>query len=141
MGQYHLKHGDYVGIEFNSADASTAAAITLKDADQVTRTLQPYERLLIDEVTAVLAAGVTGDLFDDKNANGNVDAGERIMALGALNSRFDGGHEGYSVSLGSTPKVKTSGAGVVNLTGTGRIIIGQSQGIRPKWQSSLVPGQ
>lgn len=140
------KSGDYVAIEFHSTDASSAAAITIKDANGVTRTLAANERLLIDslEGNAVLAASdpstdITITLFGDYNANSSVDVGERIWVFQG-SAVFDGGVEGYSVRTGFTPKVIASTSGLVDINGVGRIVIGQTQGLRPTWKESLIGG-
>lgn len=137
----NVKAGDPVQLEFSSADASTAAAITIKDGNNATRTLQSYERLLIDSLIGDIAAGVTADVFDDKDADGTVDAGELLASLGALNTTYTNNDSGLSVTTGNTPKVKSSGAGSVKITGTGRIQFGQGRPVRPSWRESLVPGQ
>lgn len=132
------KQGEYVGIEFASADATTAAAVTLKDANGATRTLAAHERLLIDTLTCALAAAVLlAEIFND-DGDGNVEAGERIAAFAPTNAgSFDGGAEGFSCGVGTTPKVKATVAGTVTLTGTGRIIKGKSEGLRPSWREAL----
>jgi hypothetical protein len=115
--------GETVSIEFSSADASTAAAVTLKDADGATRTLASNERLLIDTLTASLAAAVLlVTVISDNDADGAIDAGERLAAFGANTGNFEAGPEGQPGKTGITPKVKASGAGQVDITGTGRII-------------------
>jgi hypothetical protein len=128
------KPGEYVAIEFASADASAAAAVTLKDANNVTRTLTANERLLIDTAQGECAAAVTLlELITDSDADGNVDANELICAFGANNAFFDGGEEGYSCPGGITPKAKASGAGVVRITGVGRIVNALGRTTRPSW--------
>jgi hypothetical protein len=129
--------GDYVAIEFSSADSSAAAAVTLKDANNTTRTLTANERLLIDTAQGECAAAVTLlELFTDSNADGNVGANELICAFGANNAFFDGGEEGYSCPVGVTPKAKGSGAGVVRITGVGRIVNALGRTTRPTWKQA-----
>lgn len=130
------KIGEYVGIEINTDDASTAALIVLKDSNNVARTLQTWERLLIDTLGGSVASGITRvDIFDDKNAGGTLTAAELIYSTGANPSAmFDGGEEGYSVTTGNTPKVLASGAGAIRMTGTGRIVNGQTRGAYPNWK-------
>lgn len=134
--------GEAVTFEFNTDDASTAVTMTIKDANQVTRTLQTWERLIIDAIQGTVAAAVTRfDIFDDKNNNGSVQAGELIMSAAGVFGSFDGGPEGFSVTTGNTPKGIATGAGAIRVTGSARIIAGQSRGVRPAWKGSLVPGQ
>lgn len=139
--------GEYVAIEFSSTDASTAAAVTLKDADGKTRTLQSFERLLIGQLTGVVAESATDPstnvealLFDDADGDGVVDPGELIVAFTGNTGRFDGGHEGYSCGVGRTPKVLTSDAVDVAITGVGSIVNGTTEGHRPSWREAL-PGR
>lgn len=135
-----MQPGETVNFEFSSADASTAAAITLYDAAGTTRTLASNERLLIDSGQAYLAGSITGDFITDADADGAVDAKERIAKLGVGATNFMFGEEGYACAKGVTPKVKTSGAGQTDLTGTGRIVKTGSNGQRASWKQSNVPG-
>lgn len=134
--------GDYVAFEFSSTDAQTAAALTLKNADNTVITLLSTQRIIIDELFGVVGGTTTVvQVFDDKNGSGTINAGELIAAFTVGNvGGFIGGAEGFSVSLGSTPKVIATTAGTVILTGTGRIINGATQIGRQTWQSALKPG-
>jgi hypothetical protein len=132
--------GRTVKIQFSSADASTAAAISLFDDNDATVTLAANERLIIDSLTASLASAVTTvTVFSDDDADAAVDAGERIVVFSPGNGFFGSGEEGYAVPIGKTVKVKASGAGQVDITGTARIIKGKSEGQRPSWRESQVP--
>lgn len=135
------QQGDYVAIEFVSANASATNGgnVTLKDANQVTRTLKSYERLLIDRLEADIASSITADVYDDLNANKTVDAGELIASFSPTATLFEAGHEGFSVSQGNTPAVLSSASGSVKISGTGRIILSTCQGAqkRPDWQCDL----
>jgi hypothetical protein len=136
------KPGEYVAIEFSSTDATTAALVTLKDANQATRTLAANERLLIDDLFADLATAVTSaDMFSDTANTGTVDAGELIASFNPTSGEFEGGPEGYSIPVGVTPKVKAAVAGKVAISGVGRIVKGKSEGTRPSWRESQVPGK
>lgn len=127
--------GRTIRIQFSSADASTAAAVSLYDDNDAAVTLAANERLLIDTIDANVAAAVTlVTLFSDGNADGTVNVGERIAAFGANSGFFQGGEEGYCLPIGKTPRVRASGAGQVDLTGSARIVIGQSSGQRPSWR-------
>jgi len=131
--------GDSISIQFSSADATTAAAVVLYDANGGVRTLAANERLLIDTLTGTLAAAVTlAEVFTD-DGDGNVEAGERIASFGANSGCFDGGAEGYPAEVGQTPKVKAAGAGQVTVTGTGRIVKSGSNGQRGTWKEAQVP--
>jgi hypothetical protein len=139
------KQGEYVAIEFSSTDATTAAAVTLKDGNGATRTLAADERVLIDSLTGMAVQDDTDPstdilvtLIGDYDAGADIDAGERIWAF-AGGSVFDGGDEGFSMKTGFTPKVKASGAGQVSINGVGRIQKGDSlAGItRPSFEAKL----
>jgi hypothetical protein len=135
------KPGEYVAIEFVSADATTAALVTLKDANQATRTLASNERLLIDELNADLATAVTSaDLFSDTANAGVLDAGELVASFNPTSGEFSGGPEGFSLPIGNTPKIKAAVAGLIHVSGVGRIVKGKSEGTRPSWRESMVPG-
>jgi hypothetical protein len=131
------KAGEAVTFEFTSADATTAAAVTIKDGNNVTRTLGAEEQLWIDTASAALAAAVlTADLFSDNANSGVVDANELIASFGPNTGMFDGGDEGFACHKGVTPKVKGSNAGVVRVTGTGRIRFALGRTTRPTWKQS-----
>lgn len=129
-----MKPGIPVTFEFTSADATTAAAVTLKDQNNATRTLGSDEQLYVDTANAALAAAVlTADLFSDNATAGTVDAGELVASFGPNTGNFDGGDEGFACHKGVTPKVKGSNAGVVRVTGTGRIRLAGGRTTRPSW--------
>lgn len=132
--------GQSVSIEFVSADASTAAAVTLKDSTGATRALAANEILLIDTLTAALATAVLlVQVFADIDGDSSVDAGELLASFAPGNgaSRFSGGKEGQAVTVGVTPSVKASGAGVVNITGTGRIVVQRVTNVRAAYKEKF----
>lgn len=135
-----LKQGENVSIEFVSADATTAALVTLKDANLNTRVLKSYERLVLDSINAQVASAANpADLFADINGNGTVDANELLMSTTAVDFQWQTEGEGMNVPTGITPKVKAAAAGVIKITGTGRIIKAKTEGVRPSWQQTLNP--
>lgn len=126
--QITAKQGESVSFEFSSADAQTTAAMTIKDSNGATRTLTSNERVLIDSLTGQAVQDDTDPSTDirvtvlgDYDAGSDVDAGERVWVFSG-SSVFDGGAEGYSLKAGFTPSVDASGAGQVDINGTGRII-------------------
>jgi len=128
--------GETVQIEFSSADATTAAVITIKDANLVTRTLLSSERLLIDTLNATLAAAVTLlEIFSD-DGDGNVEALERIASFGPNCGNFVAGEEGFPCHVGTTPKAKAANAGQVTVTGSGRIVNALGRTTRPTWKQT-----
>lgn len=131
------KAGEAVTFEFTSADATTAAAVTIKDGNNATRTLGAEEQLWIDTANAALAAAVTtADLFSDNSGAGTVDAGELIASFGPNTGMFEGGEEGFPCHKGVTPKVKSAVAGVTRVTGTGRIRFALGRTTRPTWKQT-----
>lgn len=132
-----MKPGIPVTFEFTSADATTAAAVTIKDQNNATRTLGAEEQLWVDTASAALAAAVlTCDLISDNDADAAVDAGELIATFGPNTGNFDGGEEGSPCHKGITPKVKGSNAGVVRITGTARIRLALGRSTRPDWKQT-----
>lgn len=123
--------GEPVKWEFVSADATTAAAITLWDGNSVSRTLAATERFMLLSYTGVMAVAVlNATLFDDLNANGTVDAGERMAEFanigGGLQAHISGTFEGEGQAggKGRMPKIKASAAGAIAFSGNGYIIKG-----------------
>lgn len=132
--------GDAVSIEFVSADASTAALVTIKDANDATYTLKVNERLIVDTLTGTIdpaSTTIVADFFADINADGNVNAGELTVRFSYVISQFNGGPEGLPFPVGITPKVKSSGSAAVRVTGMGRVVKGQTEGLRPSWREKL----
>jgi hypothetical protein len=79
MGFYDIP-GDPVRGELVTADATTAAVITLYNNDGTVRALAATERLAVTDIRITTGVAATVDLFFDTNANGAVDAGERISS-------------------------------------------------------------
>lgn len=116
--------GDPVQFEFSSADVTTAAPLVLRDAGGAARTLSATERLILQTVNVYAAASaLTVDIFDDADADGTVDAGERLLRVGEgfANVPFVGKDGGTAGGRGRVPKVKAGGAAVVTVTGIGVI--------------------
>jgi hypothetical protein len=113
--------GDEVKGEFSSADATTAAVATLYNAQGVARPLTTGDRLVITDIfgVAASAAGLVV-LFSDNDADGVIDAGERLFPFsGSSSAQLT--TELYC-KAGITPKVKAAAAGQVDLVFTGVII-------------------
>lgn len=123
--------GSQFRIVFSSADATTAAAISLYDCNGTLRPLLTGERLIIDSiVVAHVTAATTITLFDDADNDGIVDAGEQIAVV--VHSATNTSQiltpvattEGMSCGLNRLPKIKASGAGQVDVTGIGHLVNG-----------------
>jgi len=119
--------GKQVRFEFVSADATVAAVVSMFDSNGVALTMGAKQVLSIQSVS-MRAAGalVSIILFDDKNADGVVDAGERLWETASTaandheSAEFPG--EGQMGGVGRLPKVQTSAAGAIRLTGMGYLI-------------------
>lgn len=121
---YPLFHG-----EFTSADASALSEansrITLYDVTKTAITLAAGAYCVITDVTIVCGAALTTTVYD--GGNNTVAAGERIAqgnyaANGGESKSFLAPHY---CAVGTYPKVKTSGAGQVDVIIHG-FIVGQS---------------
>lgn len=133
--EFEMQQGETVNFQFSSADASTAAAVGIFNADGGVRTLGANERLIVDTLQGSLAAAVlTLNIFADANAGGTVGSGERVAVFGPGNNFFEANEEGYGLPVGIGLSAKASGAGQVDVTGSGRIVKGKSEGQRPSWR-------
>lgn len=119
--------GDPIQFELSSADASAAVALTIRrSGSNAAYTLGADERVILQTVNGNVVAGVTVQVFDDADADGNVDDGERLLVIGPgmSNTVFEGVDGGTAGGKGRVPKVKASGAGQIDITGIGAIIKG-----------------
>jgi hypothetical protein len=135
-------HGSYVKLEFNSADASSAAKVSLYDDQQDSVTLGANELLIIDSLNIRVGAAITVDVFADDDGDDTVDAGERLALVGQGSFVFEFPKEGLSCPTGVVPDVKASGAGAVTLVGTGRIINNRTETLdgEPTWRAAELGG-
>lgn len=121
-------HGEPIEFEFSSANATTAAELTLRTAGSVTaRALAADERVILQAGHAYAAAGATlVTIFSDADNDNAVDAGERMAVFGDGHTSFDfcGTGGGISGAKGIVPHVIASGAAQVSITGVGVIIKG-----------------
>ena len=123
-----MVRGKQVRFEF-SGDASTATAVSIFDNDGVAITLEAKDALSILSLSVALDLTTQQmQVFDDRNDDGTVDAGERLWIAGSVagdnimthNQIFPG--EGQMCGTGRTPKVIATTADPIILTGTGYII-------------------
>lgn len=119
-------HGKPIEWEFSSADASTAAVIVVREAGQRTSlTLAANEYLLIQKFSAVVTT-TTAQIIADTDADGDVDAGDIMAALGTgiNNCDFMATGGGISSAKGRLPRVKAAAGGQITIAGVGVIIGG-----------------
>lgn len=122
-----MYRGEQVRIEFSSLDATTAAALSLFDSEGVARPLAANERLIIHNLVVSPNNTATFYIFDDKNGNGTVDAGERLFSKSSASTSVVPvlyGNEGLPCGKGRVPKVIAATAIQVEVTGIGSIVLG-----------------
>jgi hypothetical protein len=118
----------------------TSVAVGIYDANGLLRTLQSYERLIIDELTLATNDDTSNLLYVLNVAAGATSATQAttIGTLGGINgveSLDVSGKEGKSLPVGITPSLLTSGPSTFSygLQGTGRIVAQDYQG-QKSWQ-------
>lgn len=120
--------GTPVEFEFSSADASTAAVIVLREAGaRASRSLAANERLIVQGLTAVIAAGATPvKMIADTDGDGDVDAGDLMAVLhtGYNDFTIGGTGQGIAGTKAVMPKIKAAGAGQIDISGVGVIVLG-----------------
>jgi hypothetical protein len=119
-----FERGNPVRLFASSADASTAVTVSLYDPDGNAVTIDSTMRLVISTLHLFLKSGGAGtyvQAFTDKNADGNVDAGE-VIARAEVGVPCDiTGTVLYTVK-GKNFRVKADGAGQVDVAGCGWIL-------------------
>lgn len=132
------RHGETVKLSLVSVDAFTAPVpIRVSDANGKDRPIQPWERLVIDMLDGVVVTAADPTTITDPGPDvdesllGVISTEVGLMVVPA---------EGTNVSVGSTPLVTATAAGAVAIIGSGRIINGQSQGVRPFYRELLTAG-
>lgn len=126
--------GRYIKIEFNSSDAQTAAAASLFDDQQNAVTLGAGQQLRIDTLNVSVGADITVEVFADADADGTVDAGERLAEVGQGTHILEFQGEGLMLPNGVGVSVHASGAGDITVVGTARIVENDSPFTRPSWR-------
>jgi hypothetical protein len=155
MADKELRAGENVTFEIfkftiNANTSVAMGSIVIKDAQLNPRTLQPFERLILDSVSANYSgSGPSADdvhitLYADLNNNNVVDADEALISFEAGEAVHIPG-EGIAVPTGITPKafgynLDPNTAAVVLVTGSARVTLGTTQGARPDWKEALTPG-
>lgn len=129
MARDWTQHGKPFHGEFTSADASALneanSRATLYPPGSTTGlTLGATEVVVVTDIDVVAGAALTVTLYD--GADNSVAAGERLLlgnfpANGGISSHLNVPHY---CQAGTYPKVKTSGAGQVDVTIRGVILAG-----------------
>ena len=148
--------GENVALEYSGPlTASTATLMVIYDANGKVRPLLPTERLIVDTLNTD-AAGAEGFpnasilFFADAAKTGVPIAGEYIWRVnndggGDLSYEYELPGEGHSlpvgvgVSLYGFTTITGSGPNGLLATGSGRIVEGTTQGVRPNWQCLQTP--
>lgn len=138
-GSMGRRQGETVRLALKSSDASGGVALVVANGNGLDRPIQKYERLIIDSLEVNVVAGVTVDITDP-GANVSSDA----ILLGSFSPTAPGwgtAGEGISLSVGSTPLATSSGAGEVEIAGTGRVVADTGlRGFQAGYKALLTPG-
>lgn len=131
--------GDPVKGILHSTDASLGVEIPMYSrGTETVRTVAAHEYLEIDSIELVTAPG--GDCYVLIGPNAGLGTGETVVrgtyaATGGV-SQAEVARAGNN---GEKPFV-VAPAGAVDVVFAGRIMQGKSEGQRPSWKESLVPG-
>jgi hypothetical protein len=147
------KQGENVALGFVSSAPAQANQIVIYDANGNVRTLQPWERLIVDVIGFDTQFSDTTNLaFVVASPAGTTPAalpmGE-IVATFTANQGIPGQGmifpaEGQSQPVGYVLWLLLVGDGwstsETALTGSARIVNGTTQGTHPRWEALLTPG-
>jgi hypothetical protein len=120
-------YGEPVEFEVVSSDATTSLPLIMRSAgSNVARTLQPEERLVIQQVSAGMAdTGGFLMIIRDTDGDGDLDPGDLMGVItGGINGEISftpSAGDGMSGARGRIPRVLAVGAGEVRLAGVGFI--------------------
>ena len=125
MAHFNDNTGEHVSFEY-SGTPTTAAVVTVYRHGGSAVTFGSGTQLIVTDYTIVNShtAAQLVEFFTDRNSDGTVDAGERIVggilaANGGVAARNLG--TPFYCDVGLAPKVK-SASGAVYVTGTGRLV-------------------
>lgn len=138
MSQYNLEtQGENVHISFVSTATTTIAAVmNLFNANWVARVLQPYERLVIDDLEGQTNSGIVSIT---QGSTGVVNS-TLIASFNSSDGLALDPKEGIPLPIGVLPFVNPEGAAstaTIRVSGNGRIVEGSTQGVQPNWQATL----
>lgn len=135
---YNLENqGENVHLAFSSTAGGTGPqAMTLLNANLEGRTLQSYERLIIDDLQGNISAGQV-DVIAGSTSNVSTLLGSCNPSDGLIVDT----KEGVSLPVGVLPWVAPLGSAstaIIHVTGNGRIVEGKTQGVRPNYREVTV---
>ena len=131
--------GDNVHVSY-SATASTVAAaqMVITDANGQIRTIKSYERLVLNDLSGDVSAGHV-----EVCNSSTLSSSTLIGSFGQNGNPWMTDGEGYSMPIGLIPWVinnGTSSTAAINISGSGRLMEGQTAGVRPPWRESQTRG-
>jgi hypothetical protein len=131
--------GDPVHLGFSStAGATTPQQFVVTDANGAVRTLKTTERLVITDMVGDISAGHAEVCNSSTLASSTL-----IASFGPNNGQWFTDGEGYPMPVGLLPWIipnSTSSTAIINVSGTGRIMEGTTQGVRPSWREATARG-
>lgn len=137
MSQQYV--GDPIRGILHSSDASSATEIPIfNQGSNAARALQAYEYIEIHSIEVVSAAGGDTTVFlstDTTLSTGETAVRGTVSATGGIAMSIL-----RPVGVNGAKPYVISPAGAVDVTFTGVIRRGQSEGVRPSWRESLIPG-
>lgn len=122
-----MQNGEPIVFEYNTSDGTTVGSLRLRDAGGAARTLKATERVIIQAVSASLAAAVLwAVIYDDVAGDAGAPANDETMVVLSINSSHVNlvGTEGVACGVGRVPKVIAGVAGLIKIAGTGVIVRG-----------------
>lgn len=129
------RHGEEVKLSLVSANATGGVPLVVSDANGRDRPVQTWERLIIDMLNgSVLTTNIV--TITDPGATNESLLGVITLDVGLMIVPA----EGLNLSVGSTPVATASASGAVAIIGSGRVINGTTQGVRPNYRELLTSG-
>jgi hypothetical protein len=126
----------HVGFVGSNVSSTSSAAVVLTDANGAIRTLQSFERLVIDDLICDVSAGSV-DLINAAAGSAAAVSSTLLASFNTTVGQWETAKEGMSCAVGVVPSLLSSnGNNTVKLAGSGRIVEATTQGVRPNWKES-----
>ena len=131
--------GENVHLAYVGTPSSTSSAgISILDANGNARTLQSYERLVIDDLVCDIASGSV-DLLNAAAGAAATSSTNLLTSFNTTVGLWTTDKEGMACLAGTVPSLLSSnGTASVKLSGSGRIVEAGTQGVRPSWKESTI---